>query len=254
MKRALYLILLFLVFQQTLPLEAQTKKTTTTQQKKSTTQTKNATQHNKSQQAEEEAGNTVEPSWQLVVGGAPVGNPLVTEYGFAVPLEGRTMAAVSEDGRLMWFAGLPGSRISPHSSTGTGDFLITVSGGNAVSLINPSGLTLWSAKAPAEIISTPIQGRDGRIYVQCPREVVCFGINGTLKWATPAGESSGIPLMELEDGSILHIQKKTLQGCSTALRYSPFGVILEELTFSGKVTSAITTKYGVILVFTDCSL
>ncbi len=254
MKRALYLILLFLVFQQTLPLEAQTKKTTTTQQKKSTTQTKNATQHNKSQQAEEEAGNTVEPSWQLVVGGAPVGNPLITEYGFAVPLEGRTMAAVSEDGRLMWFAGLPGSRISPHSSTGTGDFLITVSGGNAVSLINPSGLTLWSAKAPAEIISTPIQGRDGRIYVQCPREVACFGINGTLKWATPAGESSGIPLMELEDGSILHIQKKTLQGCSTALRYSPFGVILEELTFSGKVTSAITTKYGVILVFTDGSL
>lgn len=254
MKRALYLILLFLVFQQTLPLEAQTKKTTTTQQKKSTTQTKNATQHNKSQQAEEEAGNTVEPSWQLVVGGAPVGNPLVTEYGFAVPLEGRTMAAVSEDGRLMWFAGLPGSRISHHSSTGTGDFLITVSGGNVVSLINPSGLTLWSTKAPAEIISTPIQGRDGRIYVQCPREVACFGINGTLKWATPAGESSGIPLMELEDGSILHIQKKTLQGCSTALRYSPFGVILEELTFSGKVTSAITTKYGVILVFTDGSL
>lgn len=251
MKRALYLILLFLVFQQTLPLEAQTKKTTTTQQKKSTTQTKNATQHNKSQQEED---NTVEPTWQLVVGGAPVGNPLITEYGFAVPLEGRTMAAVSEDGRLMWFAGLPGSRISPHSSTGTGDFLITVSGGNVVSLINPSGLTLWSAKAPAEIISTPIQGRDGRIYVQCPREVACFGINGTLKWATPAGESGGIPLMELEDGSILHIQKKTLQGCSTALRYSPFGVILEELTFSGKVTSAITTKYGVILVFTDGSL
>lgn len=254
MKKTLYLILLFLIFQQLLPLEAQTKKASATQQKKTAPQTKNASQQNKSQQAEEEAVNTVEPTWQLVVGGAPVGNPLITEYGFAVPLEGRTMAAVSEDGRLMWFAGLPGSRISPHSSTGTGDFLITVSGGNSVSLINPSGLTLWSAKAPAEIISTPIQGRDGRIYVQSPREVACFGINGTMKWSTPAGESGGIPLMELEDGSILHIQQKTLQGCSTALRYSPFGVILEELTFSGKVTSAITTKYGVILIFTDGSL
>lgn len=194
---------------------------------------------------------TVEPTWRLVVGGAPVGNPLVTEYGFAVPLEGRTMAAVSESGKLMWFAGLPGARISPHSSTGTGDFLITVSGGNSVSLINPSGLTLWSAKAPAEIISPPIQGRDGRIYVQCPREVACFGINGVLKWTTPAGEAGGIPLMELEDGSILHIQKKTLQGCSTALRYSPFGLILEEITFSGKVTSAIATRFGAILVFAD---
>lgn len=226
MKKAIYLMPLLLIFLQALPLVPQTAGTV----------------------------NSVEPTWQLVVGGAPVGNPIVTEYGFAVPLEGRTMAAVSEDGKLLWFAGLPGSRISPHSSTGTGDFLITVSGGNSVSLINPSGLTLWSAKAPAEIISTPIQGRDGRIYVQCPREVACFGINGTLKWSTPAGESSGIPLMELEDGSILHIQKKTLQGCSTALRYSPFGVILEELTFSGKVTSAITTKYGVLLIFTDGSM
>ena len=137
-----------------------------------------------------------------------MGNPIITEYGFSVPLEGRTMAAVSESGKLMWFAGLPGTRISPHSSPGTGDFLITISGGNSVSLINPSGLTLWSSKAPAEVISTPIQGRDGRIYVQCPQEVACFGINGVLKWSTPAGESNGIPLIELEDGSILHIQKK----------------------------------------------
>lgn len=197
---------------------------------------------------------TIEPNWQLVVGGAPVGNPIITEYGFAVPLEGRTMAAVSESGKLMWFAGLPGTRIAPHSSTGTGDFLITISGGNSVSLINPSGLTLWSSKAPAEVISTPIQGRDGRIYVQCPREVACFGINGVLKWSTPAGESSGIPLIELEDGSVLHIQKKTLQGCSTALRYSPYGIILEEITFSGKVTSAIGTKYGALMLFADGSV
>ena len=242
MKKFLCSILLFLIFFQNSLIFAQ--KTTSKTTSKSTKKTAVAP----AETAEEPA---IEPNWQLVVGGAPVGNPIITEYGFAVPLEGRTMAAVSESGKLMWFAGLPGTRISPHSSTGTGDFLITISGGNSVSLINPSGLTLWSSKAPAEVISTPIQGRDGRIYVQCPGEVACFGINGVLKWSTPAGESNGIPLIELEDGSILHIQKKTLQGCSTALRYSPFGIILEEITFSGRVTSAIGTKYGALLLFAD---
>ena len=244
MKRFLCSILLFLLFfHPPLAFSQKAVGKKTGAQTKASSPTKNT--------AETPDKPAIEPNWRLVVGGAPVGTPIVTEYGFAVPLEGRTMAAVSGSGNLMWFAGLPGSRISPHSSTGTGDFLITVSGGNSISLINPSGLTLWSAKAPAEIISTPIQGLDGRIYVQCPREVACFGINGVLKWATPAGEPGGIPLIELEDGSVLHIQKKTLKGCSTALRYSPFGVILEEITFSGKVISGIGTKYGALLLFAD---
>lgn len=235
MKRFICFFLLVLIFSCNFPLEAQGKNT----------------KSKKVNETESTVPTEIEPSWQLVVGGAPVGNPIVTEYGFAVPLEGRTMAAVSQAGKLMWFAGLPGTRIAPHSSTGNGDFLITVSGGNSLSLINPSGLTLWSSKAPAEIISQPVQGRDGRIYVQCPREVACFGINGILKWSTPAGEAAGFPLIELEDGSILHIQRKTLQGCTTALRYSPFGLILEEITFSGKVTAAIGTKYGALLFFSD---
>ena len=260
MKKFLWGILLFILFFQNPLIFAQktTSKVTSTTTNKTASTTTNKTTGTttgktagKTAPAEQTEEPAIEPNWQLVVGGAPVGNPIITEYGFAVPLEGRTMAAVSESGKLMWFAGLPGTRISPYSSPGTGDFLITISGGNSVSLINPSGLTLWSSKAPAEVISTPIQGRDGRIYVQCPREVACFGINGVLKWSTPAGESNGIPLMELEDGSILHIQKKTLQGCSTALRYSPFGIILEEITFSGRITSAIATKYGALLLFAD---
>lgn len=241
MKKILSCVLLFIIFFQTTPVFSQ--KNTGKKVGKQSETTGGTTEE-----------NAIEPNWQLVVGGAPVGNPLITEYGFAVPLEGRTMAAVSESGNLMWFAGLPGARIAPHSSTGTDDFLITVSGGNSVSLINPSGLTLWSARVPAEVITTPIQGRDGRIYVQCPQEVACLGINGVLKWSTPAGESAGIPLIELEDGSVLHIQKKTLQGCSTALRYSPFGLILEEITFSGRVVSGVGTKYGAILLFADGSV
>lgn len=201
-----------------------------------------------------EESEALQPNWQLVVGGAPIAPPIITDFGFAVPLDGRTMAAVSETGQLMWFATLPGYKTSPHYTMGTGDFLITVSGGNKLSLINPSGLTLWSSTAPAEILSTPLQGRDGRIYLQCTNQLACFGIGGTLKWTLPVENISTLPLTELEDGSVLCLLNTIVDGCSTAVRVSPFGEILEEITFTSVVAGVKQSKFGTILIFTDGSL
>lgn len=201
-----------------------------------------------------EESEALQPNWQLVVGGAPIAPPIITDFGFAVPLDGRTMAAVSETGQLMWFATLPGYKTSPHYTMGTGDFLIAVSGGNKLSLINPSGLTLWSSTAPAEILSTPLQGRDGRIYLQCTNQLACFGIGGTLKWTLPVENISTLPLTELEDGSVLCLLNTIVDGCSTAVRVSPFGKILEEITFTSVVAGVKQSKFGTILIFTDGSL
>lgn len=201
-----------------------------------------------------EESEALQPNWQLVVGGAPIAPPIITDFGFAVPLDGRTMTAVSETGQLMWFATLPGYKTSPHYTMGTGDFLIAVSGGNKLSLINPSGLTLWSSTAPAEILSTPLQGRDGRIYLQCTNQLACFGIGGTLKWTLPVENISTLPLTELEDGSVLCLLNTIVDGCSTAVRVSPFGEILEEITFTSVVAGVKQSKFGTILIFTDGSL
>lgn len=201
-----------------------------------------------------EESEALQPNWQLVVGGAPIAPPIITDFGFAVPLDGRTMAAVSETGQLMWFATLPGYKTSPHYTMGAGDFLIAVSGGNKLSLINPSGLTLWSSTAPAEILSTPLQGRDGRIYLQCTNQLACFGIGGTLKWTLPVENISTLPLTELEDGSVLCLLNTIVDGCSTAVRVSPFGEILEEITFTSVVAGVKQSKFGTILIFTDGSL
>lgn len=201
-----------------------------------------------------EESEALQPNWQLVVGGAPIAPPIITDFGFAVPLDGRTMAAVSETGQLMWFATLPGYKTSPHYTMGTGDFLIAVSGGNKLSLINPSGLTLWSSTAPAEILSTPLQGRDGRIYLQCTNQLACFGIGGTLKWTLPVENISTLPLTELEDGSVLCLLNTIVDGCSTAVRVSPFGEILEEITFTSVIAGVKQSKFGTILIFTDGSL
>lgn len=201
-----------------------------------------------------EESEALQPNWQLVVGGAPITSPIITDFGFAVPLDGRTMTAVSETGQLMWFATLPGYKTSPHYTMGTGDFLIAVSGGNKLSLINPSGLTLWSSTAPAEILSTPLQGRDGRIYLQCTNQLACLGIGGTLKWTLPVENISTLPLTELEDGSVLCLLNTIVDGCSTAVRVSPFGEILEEITFTSVVAGVKQSKFGTILIFTDGSL
>lgn len=201
-----------------------------------------------------EESEALQPNWQLVVGGAPIAPPIITDFGFAVPLDGRTMATVSETGQLMWFATLPGYKTSPHYTMGAGDFLIAVSGGNKLSLINPSGLTLWSSTAPAEILSTPLQGRDGRIYLQCTNQLACFGIGGTLKWTLPVENISTLPLTELEDGSVLCLLNTIVDGCSTAVRVSPFGEILEEITFTSVVAGVKQSKFGTILIFTDGSL
>lgn len=194
------------------------------------------------------------PNWHLVAGGDPIAQPVETDFGFVMLLDGRTMAAVSSSGVLMWLASIPGGRVSPFLGIGKEGFSFTVSGGKKLSLFNPSGLCLWTVEAPKEIISAPLQGLDGRIFVQCSQEISCFGINGTKKWTITAGETAGFPLLQLEDGSILHIQSKTIGGCSTALRISPFGAIIEEITFTGKVMYATDSPNGVLLFFTDGSL
>lgn len=196
---------------------------------------------------------SLEPNWQLVTGGTPVTPPVRTEYGFAVMLDGRNLAAVSNTGKQLWQAVVPAGAPADFMGIGGAGFLFVVTGTNTLSLYNPSGLRLWSVSVPDTIKSVPLQGRDGRVFVQCENSIFCYGLNGTLKWETPAGARADFPLYELEDGSILHIQKKTIQGCSTGLRISPFGTILEEITFTGNITAAAGTNNGVILAFRDGS-
>ena len=40
-------------------------------------------------------------------------------------------------------------------------------------------------------------------------------------------------------------------GKTKALRITPFGEVVEEITFAGEVSNALTTPQGILLVFTD---
>lgn len=193
------------------------------------------------------------PNWQMVSGGDPIAPPAKNEYGLTILLDGRTMGAVTAKGHFQWLSTVPGGNPSPFLGKGDGGFIYTVSGNNKLSVFNPSGLCLWTKETPAEIISAPIQGKDGRIFVQCNQQITCFGINGKIKWNIQAQPSAGFPLLQLDDGSILHIQQKTISEHSTAIRISPFGEILEEIIFTGKIVQAKEIDCGILLIFTDGS-
>ena len=108
---------------------------------------------------------TEEPNWSLTLNGKIIAPPQATSYGFAVLTDGRTVYAASDDGTVLWQKEL-GGRIAPYLTVLDGDFLLTVFRGNTLTLLNPEGLPLWSARVPFTLAGAPFIGRDARIFVR----------------------------------------------------------------------------------------
>lgn len=192
------------------------------------------------------------PSWERVLSGKAAAQPERTSYGFIQMLDGRTLAACAPDGRTLWqqpLNGRPGSFLTVDAAN---DFCYALVNNNTkLQLYNPSGVWLWTVNLPQAAVHKPLVGRDGRVFVQGEQYISCYGVNGTQKWSADVPPSGGFPLYELPDGTLLYIRGEQAGGKTTALRISPFGSVLEELTFSGAVAAAGHTKAGVILVFAD---
>ena len=190
-----------------------------------------------------------EANWNAVVSGEAVCAPELTSYGFAVLTDGRMISACTDTGTILWQRAVPG-RPDPFLTVLDGDFLLTVNDGQTLSLTNPSGLTLWSSTVPFSIISAPHKGRDGRIFVRGRKDIACYSIKGICKWHLSTEQQSQIPLMELPDGSLVVFLMQPDGGKTAAVRISPFGEILEQITFTGIVTSAASCSDGLLLTFT----
>lgn len=187
-------------------------------------------------------------NWTAVISGKSIFQPQKTSYGFAVLTDGRMISACSENGIMLWQRAVPG-KPDPYLTVLDGDFLVSVSGKKKVSLINPGGLPLWTVEVPFYITATPSCGRDSRIYLRGSELISCYGIKGICKWLVKTPLQNSLPIEELNDGSILVFLEKTVDGKSTAIRISPFGEIMEEITFTGIITSASSCSDGVLLVF-----
>lgn len=198
--------------------------------------------------------SVIKPSWQAVIGGETVAPPTETSYGFATITDGRLISACTQKGAVLWQKNIRG-KPEPFFSSWN-DFLITVTDKSVLSLINPSGTVLWSADCGFELTQPPFSGWDGRIFVKGKNKLACFGIKGSLKWQAELEETANLPDLlpaVLPDGSLLVFLLKTIDGKTCGVRISPFGKILEEITFSGMITCADECPEGVILGFTDGS-
>lgn len=192
--------------------------------------------------------STENSSWTSVLSGKAVCAPKKTSYGFVVLTDGKMISACTDSGVKLWERGIPG-KPEPYLTVFSKDFILTVSDKKNLSLINPSGLNLWTVEVPFEITEEPFVGRDSRIFVRGKKSVACFGINGICKWILETSALRNIPLLEMNDGSVLAVLEATENGKSSGLRFSPFGEILENITFKGQIQSAKSCSDGILLSF-----
>lgn len=203
-------------------------------------------------QTPEEKLNYLNTSWSSVISGEVIAEPAITSYGFAVATDGKMISAFSNEGTLLWEKPTRSSKNVSITALPDDFILLWDNRHKEMKLLNPSGGEIWTKKLKYTLNNKPVSGRDGRIFVTGDGIIECYGINGIRKWSLKTGEQRNIPVQEAPDGSIiLFLAEQGSQ--TTGIRISPFGQILEEITFTGTVKDAFTTKDGVFLIFTDGS-
>lgn len=193
------------------------------------------------------------PDWVTVLGGSILSQPVRTSYGFAALGEGKMLSAFNQNGTVLWQRSFV-TPVQMNLSVGAADMLYVITGKTTLNMLNPGGLVLWSADTGFTVANAPLPGRDGRVFVMGTERVACYGINGIRRWFldTEALDPSFSPV-ELNDGSLLLFLNKRSSGKSIATRISPFGAVLEQIVFTGKVVQATSCKDGALLVFSDGS-
>ncbi len=187
-------------------------------------------------------------NWQNFLAGSVISPLTPSSFGFTAMTDGGLLTAFSENGTILWQKPM-GTKEKGFASCFTGDFIYSANG-KKISLFNPSGNRLWSVSVETQIIEKPCIGFDGRVYVKEKSYLSCYTLTGMRRFRIKIPEGT-MNLAVMNDGSILHIQKKEIDGKSTALRISPFGEIIEEIIFTGKISCIAQSNDGILLGFTS---
>ncbi len=195
--------------------------------------------------------NNLNATWSRVLPGKLICPPQTTSYGFAVMTDAHNIMSFTSQGRIVFEKNLL------RSSGGTfgvlkNDFFAVVTGSSKrITVLNPDGKELWNTTVDFKITASPISGRDGRFFLRGQDTLCCFSITGIQKWKLTTPLQSKMDIQELPDGNLIVFLEQLDGGKTKALRITPFGEIVEEITFAGEVTNALTTPKGILLVFTD---
>ena len=193
-------------------------------------------------------------SWLSVKSGKSLCRPQRSSYGWIDLTDGKMASAISESGKILWQKGLPYTPL-PLLSVAPGDFSYVALRNKKVCLLNHSGFVLWQREIGFEPALPVLPARDGRAFVFGKEDAACLGINGILKWRQKTEPlSQSLAPIQANDGSLLLFLEALTDGKSSAIRYSPFGELLERIVFAGKAVGAASVDQGALLAFDDGSL
>ena len=130
----------------------------------------------------EEVLNNLNTNWSIVVPGKVVTEPAITNYGFSIITDSKLLSTYSNSGILLWEKAVNRYR-DASIYTIDNDFILLVTDKNSkLTLLNPSGVELWSKEIDSPVLSKPLCGWDGRIFLSTKDFIECIGISGLLKW------------------------------------------------------------------------
>lgn len=190
-------------------------------------------------------------SWTVVTPGKVVSEPELTSFGFCIITDAQDISAFSNKGKLLWNKPIVQGRKAFVGALSDDFFAVVANYGTQLTLLNSSGCTIWSKHIDYKITKKPFSGRDGRFFVSGTNNLQCFGINGVSKWKINTPEQSDLPILELNDGSLLVFLKQEIDGQSTGLRISPFGELLENIQFFSKVEYASVCNEGILINYSN---
>ena len=195
--------------------------------------------------------NNINATWTRVLPGKVICEPQMTSYGFAVITDAKNLMAFTSEGRIVFESNLTKATSAFFGVLDHDFFAVVTNSSKRVSLLNPDGRELWNATLDYKIIDVPFGGQDGRFFVRGSDSITCFGINGVQKWTVTTPSQAKTQVQQLPDGSLVVFLQQLDKGKTKAVRITPFGEIVEEITFAGQVINALTTPKGILLVFTD---
>lgn len=205
-----------------------------------------------SQDAKELQLNLSNATWTSSMIGRATTVPVATSTGTTVISADRVIYCFTDDGSKV-LQKTTGRRTNGLLTTLENDFFTTVTDGEILNFINPSGITLWSSRVGFTITGNTFQGRDGRLIVRGAQEMSCYSLTGVRKWKIKLEQLSSLPICELNDGSII-VFLNSAKGINTAQRISPFGQVMEEIVLKKAVVSAGSCDNGVAVAFSDGSV
>lgn len=191
-------------------------------------------------------------SWTTVLTGTPVSPPVSTSYGFCVITDAKTISAFSQDGILIWEKPVKKSKNISLTCIYEDFLLISDFQNQTITLLNPTGLQIWSKNQDDSSFWQVLSGKDGRFFIIQKDKIICYGINGIQKWQINLEQpvKQSLQPNTLPDSSFVAFLQE-VNGKTKGLRLSPYGNIIEEITFAGNISKSFSSKNGIFLLFND---